>query len=133
MIPWKICFFCGEANPQCIEEHHLIPKALGNGADIGTIPLCANCHKKLHYILRAIKFELPNIEEELLLSDNEKTKRLLDLIGKLEADSGSANLTKLFEISGLNKEEFDKLMKYMVGAGCVYTPDENSVKVTRRF
>jgi len=54
------CFFCGESNPIVLEEHHIVPRAAAEFIDVDpedleiTVTLCANCHKKLHYILRPL-------------------------------------------------------------------------------
>lgn len=60
----KPCFFCQEADPCCIDFHHLIPSeksfAVSRARGAGLSPeriiaeakkcvcLCANCHRKLH-------------------------------------------------------------------------------------
>ena len=59
------CVACGESNPTCIEFHHkngedkdfAIGEAIANGYSKDQIlreiskciPLCVNCHRKLHY------------------------------------------------------------------------------------
>jgi hypothetical protein len=37
------CIFCGETDWRCIEEHHIG----GQAYDPTTVPVCANCHRKL--------------------------------------------------------------------------------------
>ena len=48
------CFFCGETNEIVLEEHHLVPKSAEITPSEETIVLCANCHRKLHYILNPL-------------------------------------------------------------------------------
>ncbi len=49
------CFFCGEDNPEVLEVHHIVPRSLGiPGSEKETIVVCANCHRKLHYIYRIL-------------------------------------------------------------------------------
>jgi hypothetical protein len=37
------CCVCGEANPHCLEHHHIA----GRSYDDATIQICMNCHRKL--------------------------------------------------------------------------------------
>jgi 5-methylcytosine-specific restriction endonuclease McrA len=44
------CYFCGSTDN--IQLHHIIPKRLGGTSDPeNLIPLCDNCHKKLHNLI----------------------------------------------------------------------------------
>jgi hypothetical protein len=48
------CYFCGAVRSEVIEEHHVVPNEVilpqdESGVDTDqTIPLCANCHNKIH-------------------------------------------------------------------------------------
>ena len=46
-----ICCNCGEVDPERIQYHHIVPISLG-GKDIlsNIIPICDNCHHKIHGI-----------------------------------------------------------------------------------
>ena len=58
------CEICGESHPSCLEFHHLkkkdniISKMVASGYAIDTIQkemakcqiVCANCHRKIHYV-----------------------------------------------------------------------------------
>jgi len=63
------CPFCGETDERKMESHHLIPKFLtelfpelkGKG---GTIILCANCHRLLHWLLKPIEDALVILHKE---------------------------------------------------------------------
>jgi len=54
------CFLCGLNDDVVIEKHHLIPNFIaevftdlkGKG---GTVALCANCHRRVHYLLEGIR------------------------------------------------------------------------------
>jgi len=54
------CLMCGCEERIVLEDHHNVPEWLvklfpqwqGRG---GTTPLCANCHRKVHYLLNFIK------------------------------------------------------------------------------
>jgi uncharacterized protein YlaI len=67
----KRCFFCREV--QNVDEHHIIPKALFNGVENNTIvPLCPNCHRKVHVILKPLLSMSVFLEFRKLLLDDAK-------------------------------------------------------------
>jgi len=39
----SVCCICGEANPHCLEHHHIA----GRHYDETTVQICMNCHRKL--------------------------------------------------------------------------------------
>lgn len=39
----EVCHCCGEADPRCLEWHHIAGQA--NHGDV--VPICRNCHRKL--------------------------------------------------------------------------------------
>ncbi|MEM2885243.1 MAG: LAGLIDADG family homing endonuclease [Thermoproteota archaeon] len=68
-------------------------------------------------------------------STRDKMGKLLDLVAKLEASSGSANLDELeglAEKEGIDRHDFGRLVSAMLREGLLYSPDEQSVKRARR-
>jgi len=52
---FRKCYFCGENNEVVLEDHHLVPKRLEVSFKTEqVVTLCANCHKKVHSILREL-------------------------------------------------------------------------------
>ena len=42
-----ICYLCGKERKRGLQKHHVIPQAM-KPVKNDVIPLCKNCHKKLH-------------------------------------------------------------------------------------
>lgn len=70
------CFFCGERNKVVLQRHHLTPKVAKIENNQETIVLCANCHIKVHTILRPF-LPLLNITSEQV---EDEDKELLAII-----------------------------------------------------
>jgi len=54
------CFLCGLNDDVVSERHHLIPRFIVEVfPDLkekgGTVTLCANCHRRVHYLLEGIR------------------------------------------------------------------------------
>ena len=56
----KFCWVCG--NYCNVTKHHLIPKSL-NPINQILIPLCDNCHKKLHGIIKFTQEDENEVKE----------------------------------------------------------------------
>jgi len=68
-------------------------------------------------------------------STRDKMGKLLELVGRLEDQSGSANLDELENLAekeGVQKDDFGRLISAMLREGLLYSPDEQSVKRARR-
>lgn len=51
MVQDPECFICGEANPQLIEEHHIVPRRYGGSDDPeNLVALCSSCHTAVERI-----------------------------------------------------------------------------------
>lgn len=68
------CYFCGISDESVLEEHHIIPRSVGESPL--TVTLCRNCHKKLHNLIKPLeilaKSEKPypkNLEDLMLKED----------------------------------------------------------------
>ena len=68
------CYFCGVTDESVLEEHHIIPRSIGESPL--TVILCKNCHKKLHNLTKPLeilaKSEKPypkNLEDLTLKED----------------------------------------------------------------
>ena len=52
------CFMCG--GREFLESHHIVPRAWGGlDIDLNIIPLCPNCHRKIHQYLNRYKQLIP--------------------------------------------------------------------------
>jgi hypothetical protein len=142
------CFFCGEK--AVIDAHHRIPQSitkriprLVRAEVMGEIfgkdsqrryPLCKNCHRKLHSVLR------PFEKSVLLFSDiRSPEKRIVEQMmkdkilaivgrdGKEDVSDIERVLSKL-ERRGVSREESVRLLKELRNDGDIYfvLPDEPS-------
>lgn len=85
----KICFECGSS--ENIHQHHIIPKSLGGTK---TIPLCVECHGKVHQ-KDFVKFQnLAKLGRERYTANG----------GKLGRKSGSVESTETFMNKPITKE-----------------------------
>lgn len=42
----EACFICAEANPNVLENHHIVPQRYGGSdSNENLVTLCANCHR----------------------------------------------------------------------------------------
>ena len=68
------CFFCGESSPVVLEKHHVLPKygifVDGENAPEVTFTLCANCHRKIHHMLKPLE------EYNYILNINKKVEEI---------------------------------------------------------
>lgn len=55
----QTCFVCGTT--YAIQKHHVIPRCIGGDRiPNNTIPLCKNCHNKVHFLLDPVIHYLAN-------------------------------------------------------------------------
>ena len=100
MIDINICFECGSNKD--IHQHHIIPKSLGGKK---TIPLCNDCHGKLHGKKGGIH-KNPNDWRRLIKIG---MKKYIANGGKLGRKVGTTESRKDF----LNKERTKKIMNLL--------------------
>ena len=142
----KECFFCGETNEIVLEEHHLVPKSAEITPSGETIVLCANCHRKLHYILNPllsyIKIEKveqlpePVIDEATRLKIERKRKlrrQILLAIKKYEMVNEYRQTPKkelFLHITDFSREEIAKAVGDLLEEGVIFEPREGFLKIT---
>lgn len=133
------CFFCSEGNPLVLEDHHLVPKNIGPVGVSDTVTLCANCHKKLHYLLRPLEKHVQLLEKgeeaypaetadiTIILDNKRKTNQLLDLL------KGISLIDEVIEIMkinyGVDREEVMELIRRLKEAGVIYEPEPGWIKI----
>ena len=135
----KKCFFCGEDNPLVLEEHHIIPRSIEDSVE--TITLCANCHRKLHHLLRPltkyVKLELvtkPKIpetkEQKRLREILEREKKLKMIILSLIVEADFLPKQRIYEvIEDYSKEEIDSALRSLIEEGTIYEPRDGYYKM----
>ena len=107
MIPQNKCFECDSV--EFIQYHHIVPKILGGTK---TIPLCANCHGKVHdrdlLSMHKLSIQAKNKngifggrpkKVELTLTEENKIKKNIERIKKIEQENEKIN----FKLSLENK------------------------------
>jgi hypothetical protein len=57
------CALCGATNPDCLEQHHFIPKVEGGTDDESNMfTVCGTCHGRIHDVPRPLRLR-PLIQE----------------------------------------------------------------------
>ncbi len=127
----KKCFFCGESNPLVLEEHHIIPQSITDGFVSETVTLCANCHKKLHYLLRPLVklVKLEAIKENLPdpFPIEENARRVLEVIASYDSKSPGyateeAVYSDLKAKYGMSDEDISRVLERLIANGVIYCP-----------
>ena len=138
------CFFCGEENEIVLENHHLVPRRLNKAVfsknAAKTIPLCRNCHRKLHHILNPLighyikitKASKVDVEEPKRIKWQRATQKFLFALTKLEESMSSVPKEKLFSVLGPQVEgiETEKVMESLLRKGAIYLPREGFLRKT---
>jgi hypothetical protein len=152
----KQCFFCGEK--AAIDAHHKIPQSITRRiprlvrAEVldeifgknpqRRYPLCKNCHKKLHSVLRpfekSILLFLDIRSPEKRIVEQMMKDKILMIIGKDGRGEDYADLERIvakLERRGVSKEESVRLMKELRDDGPIYfvLPDEGSARYDPSF
>ena len=147
----KQCFFCGEK--AAIDAHHKIPQSITKRiprlvrAEVldeifgknpqRRYPLCKNCHKKLHSVLRpfekSILLFLDIRSPEKRIVEQMMKDKILMIIGKDGRGEDYADLERIvakLERRGVSREESVRLMKDLRDDGSIYfvLPDEGSAR-----
>lgn len=130
------CFFCGETNEVVLQEHHIVPKSM-NTSERETITLCANCHRKVHYIINPLT-KYANIEWKF--KDSLDSKEVEDVLEKVRQENMArakilnylkenpkVQREKLFADLGaiINGVETKRLLAELVKDGKIYLPESN--------
>lgn len=73
IIEGSKCYFCGESESSCLEEHHIIPRSMnGHDKSNNLVVLCASCHRKIEDLYDPVK--LNTIVEEIEETDEKYQK-----------------------------------------------------------
>ncbi len=126
------CFFCGEENSVVLEEHHIIPRSLG-GENGPTVVLCANCHKKLHYIYDII-FSHLGINRELSTPIKKASAIVFDIIKRAESNGARCVekpvIIREAEKMGYMRSEVEKAIHKLHVEGIIYELSENCFRIS---
>ena len=126
------CFFCGEGEGCVLEIHHVIPRKIQEKYHLNdnyTITLCANCHRKMHHILRYIFSRLNIIEMEEIDNDIKCYPNLRKEILKNIGDGIEKTLLieKLKE-KGYTTKILEKAINILRRSGEIYEPIKGYIK-----
>lgn len=145
----KRCFFCGEENELVLEEHHLVPRAANFYTGLGeTVILCANCHRKMHHLLRPLSkyLELVKVEEEKEAPEmqdkmQDKLQKVLSVLTEMEhttiekprAVKDDDLYQRLEEDHKISRGEAGELLGVLLREGIIFTPKLGYFKNTREI
>jgi len=132
VIAMNKCFFCGEREECVLEDHHVIPKTIQEkyGLDDSyTITLCANCHRKIHYLLNYIFSKLNIVSSDRIDNDIKCYPNLINSI--LESIGNGIDklslITKLRE-KGYSMETINNALNLLKRNGEIYEPKKGFIK-----
>jgi hypothetical protein len=144
----KQCFFCGEK--AVIDAHHRIPQSITRRiprlvrAEVldeifgknpqRRYPLCKNCHKKLHSVLRPFEKSILLFSDISSLEKRIVEQMMKDKILTIVGDDGKDDVADLERVlsklvrRGVSREESVRLLKELRNDGPIYfvLPDEPS-------
>jgi hypothetical protein len=149
----KQCFFCGEKATEAVDLHHRIPQSITRriprfvrrevleeifGKNSQKLyPLCGNCHKKLHSVLRPFEKSILLFSdigdfEKNIVRQKMKDKALMTVSadGRKEELADVERVVAKLEKRGLGREESVQLLKDLRNDGPIYfvLPDEGSAR-----
>ena len=119
------CFFCGEDNPIVLERHHIVPedwlKAFGVVDEPPVIILCANCHRKIHAILRMMNATLGITKPRVKFPESFKAEFLhvLDAVRRLDVGDG-ASLEDIAHDLGFSIDETARMIDVLMREGLIF-------------
>ena len=125
MEPRRRCFFCGEDNPIVLERHHIVPedwlKAFGVVNEPPVIILCANCHRKMHAILRMMNATLGITKPKVKFPEGFRAELLhvLDTVRRLDVGDG-ASLEDIAHDLGLSMDETARIIDVLMREGFIF-------------
>ncbi len=111
----KQCFFCGERF--ALVQHHIVPQEIIKNDT--TVTLCANCHYKIHQLLRPLVDIIIGQQIELKI----KPQKEPDIVGFMQFPTRKSKMQTFFQVfntvSGAERKpiRYELLVKMLEGGG----------------
>ena len=134
----KKCFFCGEREGCVLETHHVIPRKIQEKYHIYddyTITLCANCHRKIHFILNYIfsKLKIIDSKEDTYDDSYRCPQPFKDILNCIGDGIEKSKLISILVKKGYSADTIVQAIEKMKCEGTIYMPKPDFYKIEPDF